>query len=145
MPALKQITCQIQWANTNAPFHEYGTVYGDGVVETFIAVPSTPQPFSIHLASRGFIATGLAMIVFIDGTYQCNRNRINLMPARNGTPRTRTEVDFIVRQKEKPMGEGIYMGREWRFDNHNIGMNPCSLHIDADPPVSKRPTSRRQV
>lgn len=121
MPQLKQLSCCIQWSNTGAPFQEHGTVYGDGVVETFIIVPSKPQLFSIHLTSRGYIAQGLSMIVFIDGNYQCNRTRVNLIPPTKGQPASRTEIDFLLRQKEKPQGDGMYLGRDWRFDNHNIG------------------------
>jgi hypothetical protein len=121
MPKLKSLVCQIQWAETGVPFHEYATCYGDGVVETYIVVPNRPQPFTIQLTSKGFIYEGLAAVVFIDGNYQCNRNRVNLLPAKRGIPRERAEIDFVFRQKEKSMGDGIYMGREWRFDNHNIG------------------------
>ena len=126
MPSLKGLTCSIQWADTNLPFQEYGTCYGDGVVETFIAVPNKPRPFNIRLTSKGFIFEGLAAVVFMDGTYQCNRNRVNLIPAKKGIPRERTEIDFVMRQKEKPAldGDGTYMGREWRFDDHNIGRSP---------------------
>lgn len=121
MPQLKHLACTVQWADTGAPFQEYGTVYGDGIVETFIVVPDEPQPFNIHLKSLNFICEGLATVVFIDGNYQANRNRVNLKPFAKNTPRGRTEVDFLLRQKEKPIGDGVYMGREWRFDNHNIG------------------------
>lgn len=124
MPQLKQLSCCLQWADTGAPFQEHGTVYGDGVVESFIIVPNKPQGFSIRLTSRGFICEGLVMIVFIDGNYQCNRTRVNLLPPANDRPVKRTEIDFLLRQKEKSQGDGIYLGREWRFDNHNIGERP---------------------
>lgn len=123
MPQLKQLSCCIQWSDTNAPFQEHGTVYGDGVVETFIVVPNKPQGFCVRLTSRGFISEGLSMVVFIDGNYQCNRTRVNLRPPKKNLSADRTEVDFLLRQKEKAYGDGIYMGREWRFDNHNIGEN----------------------
>ncbi|KAK5070608.1 hypothetical protein LTR64_000281 [Lithohypha guttulata] len=120
MPQLKQISCCVQWSDTNASFQEHGAVYGDGVVESFIIVPNKPQRFCLRLTSRGYIYEGLAMIIFIDGQYQCNRTRVNLLPPKKDRPANRTEVDFLVRQKEKPQGDGVYMGREWRFDNHNI-------------------------
>lgn len=123
MPSLKQISCCIQWVDTAAPFQEYGTQYGDGVVESFIVVPAQPQGFCIRLTSRGYISEGLAMVVFVDGNYQCNRLRLNLLPSKKGRPANRTEVDFLLRQQEKPQGDGIYLGRAWRFDNHNIGMS----------------------
>ena len=122
MPTLRKLTCSIQWADTGTAFTEYGTCYGDGVVETFIVVPDKPQPFSIHITSKGFIYEGLAVIVFMDGHYQTNRNRVNLLPAKKGVPMERTELDLTIRQKEKPMGDGLYMGRAWRFDDHNIGI-----------------------
>lgn len=125
MPQLKQLSCCIQWADTNAAFQEYGTVYGDGVVETFIVVPNKPQGFCVRLKSRGFIYSGLAMIVFMDGNYQCNRSRVNLLPPKKDQPMNRTEVDFLLRQREKSQGDGVYMGREWRFDDHNIGNVFC--------------------
>ena len=121
MPRLRQVICQVEWPETGLKFEEYGTVYGDGIVETFIAVPNTPQPFCIHLTSKGYIAEGLAILVYIDGEYQCNRNRLNLKPPKNGQPRAQTEVDFRLRQKEKTIGGGAFIGRDWRFDCHNIG------------------------
>lgn len=121
MPQLKQLSCCIQWADTGAPFQEHGTAYGDGVVESFIVVPSKPQGFSIRLTSQSFIYEGLVAVVFIDGNYQCNRSRVNLVPPGKDLPGCRTEIDFLLRQREKSQGDGIYLGREWRFDNHNIG------------------------
>lgn len=120
MPQLKQVSCCIQWADTGASFQEYGTQYGDGVVESYIAVPGKPQKFTIHLRTLGYIAEGVCMVVFIDGNYQCNRSRLNLVPARDGD-KSNTEVSFLLRQKEKAYGDDMYMGREWRFDDHNIG------------------------
>jgi hypothetical protein len=121
MPRLRQITCQVEWPDTGLKFEEYGTVYGDGLVETFIAVPDKPQPFSIHLTSKGYIAEGLAMLVYMDGEYQCNRNRLHLKPPEKAQARDRTDVDFRLRQKEKTIGGGTFIGRDWRFDSHNIG------------------------
>jgi len=127
MPTLRQLSCCIQWAETGAPFQEYGTWYGDGVVETYIAVPNKPQRFTIHVTSRGYISEGLAVLVYMDGKYQCNRNRVNLQHPKKGVPRNRTEVDFLLRQREKPLGDGMYMGREWRFDDYNIGSSVLQM------------------
>jgi hypothetical protein len=121
MPRLRQISCQVEWPEPGLKFEEYGTVYGDGLVETLIAVPDKPQPFSIHLTSKGYIAEGLAMLVYMDGAYQCNRNRLHLKPAKKGQARDQTDVDFRLRQKEKTIGGGSFIGRDWRFDSHNIG------------------------
>lgn len=120
MPQLKQLSCCVQWADTNAPFPEYDLTYGDGVVESVIIVPSHPQAFCIRLTSHGFICEGLSMVVYIDGKYQCNRSRVNLkLPAKDQTSKS-AEIDFLVRQQETSFGDGAYIGREWRFDNHNI-------------------------
>jgi hypothetical protein len=123
MPTLKDLACHVQWAETGSPFPEYGTIYGDGLVETYIAVPGHPQVFTIRLTSMKFISEGLSMVVFIDGQYQCNRNRVNLQPQKKDLPENRSKVDFLVRQKEKPLGDGTYMGREWRFDDCNLGQS----------------------
>ena len=123
MPSLRQLECQIEWANTGTAFEECGTAYGDGVVETYIVIPSSPQTFSIRVTSKGYIYDGLAVLVFMDGEYQCNRNRLNLKPRKKGLPKSVTEIDFRVRQKEKPVGDGSFIGREWRFDTHNASQS----------------------
>ena len=121
MPTLKQLSCVIERGNTKVPFSEYGTSYGDGLVETHIAVPEHPQRFAVRLTSRGYIAEGLAMIVFMDGVYQCNRNRTNLRLPTPTSLRKKTEVDFRVRQKEERLFDGTMLGQEWRFAKVNKG------------------------
>jgi hypothetical protein len=121
MPKLKNLSCQVQWAKTGVPFTEHALVYGDGVAECYITVPKHPQPFRIQLKSTAFIHEGLAAFVYIDGKYQSNRNRVNLLAPKKGRPSDRTEINFILRQKEQPLGDELYLGREWRFDDHNIG------------------------
>ncbi|EFE34654.1 uncharacterized protein ARB_06417 [Trichophyton benhamiae CBS 112371] len=79
MPTLKQLTCHIEWANCSIPFKEYGVTYRDGSVECLIPVQPASTPFSIRLTSSGYIAPGLAMFVYMDGVYQCNRNRDDLI------------------------------------------------------------------
>lgn len=139
MPTLKQLSCSIEWASDPYPFKEYGVTYGDGVVESTVAVPDdTPTPFAIRLRSNGYIAPGLAMFVFIDGVYQCNRNRNDLRPidvadlrsastSKNGKDQGRAskwdgkaskacEVNFRVRQKEEELLDGTWTGRPWRFE-----------------------------
>ncbi|KMU81268.1 hypothetical protein CISG_02645 [Coccidioides immitis RMSCC 3703] len=125
MPTLKQLTCHVEWAPTDIPFKEYGIAYGDGTVESYIAIPSTSSPFSVSLKSNGYIAPGLAMFVFMDGVYQCNRNRDDLI-ATEGKPREKAKgdrgkgarkgVNFRVRQKEEMRGDGKWIGRPWRFE-----------------------------
>ena len=120
MPTLKHLTCAVEWSGSNMPLRELQTTYGDGYVQTYVAVPPTPTPFSIHLRSHGYIAPGLAMYVYIDGEYQCNRFRQNLRIPDGTTTRKQTEVDFHVRQKEEMLEDGIFEGKQWRFQNLNI-------------------------
>ena len=120
MPSLKGLTCTIELANSNEPLQEYGTIYNDGFVETFVAVPSKPRPFIVHLKSTQFISPGLAMYVFIDGVYQCNRNRQNLKH-HEPLDTYRSLVDFRVRQKEEKQHDGTWIARDWTFEKLNIG------------------------
>ncbi|KAK5718857.1 hypothetical protein LTR17_015537 [Elasticomyces elasticus] len=115
MPTLKQVTCSIELGSTNAKLKEYGARYSDGAVETFVAIPETGVPFVIHIESKGYIAPGLAVFVFIDGKYQSNRNKLGLkMPGDDIDPK-RYEVDFMMRQKEEKGADGRFVGREWSF------------------------------
>lgn len=98
---------------------EFGTAYGDGCVETFVAVPEQPQSFAIRLSFSEFIAPGLAMYVFIDGAYQCNRNRQGLK-LRKPLDR-KSLVDFVVRQKEEFQEDGTMIARDWNFERLDIG------------------------
>lgn len=121
MPNLKHLTCTVEWSGSAVPLQEFQTAYGDGYVQTYVAVPPIPTPFSIHLRSNGYIAPGLAMYVYIDGEYQCNRFRQNLRIPDGTTTRRQTEVDFHVRQKEEMLEDGTFEGKQWKFENLNIG------------------------
>lgn len=121
MPTLKQLTCNVEWEGTGVPLQEFRTTYADGYVETYIPVPSIPTPFSVHLRSHGYIAPGLAMHVFMDGVYQCNRFRQNLRIPDDQTKPRQTEVDFHVRQKEELLWNGEFEGKSWRFEKVKIG------------------------
>jgi hypothetical protein len=114
MPTLKDINCSIELSKSHRKLQEFGTSYGDGFVETFVPVPSKPQSFSIHLTSNKFIAPGISMYVFVDGVYQCNRNRQDL-ELRKGSD-SRSVVDFRVRQKEEKQKDGSIVAREWKFE-----------------------------
>ena len=57
----------------------------------------------------------------MDGVYQCNRNRRNLEIPDEFTSRKKTEVNFIVRQKEELLWDGTFEGKQWSFDNVKIG------------------------
>lgn len=123
MPRLKDIECSIELANPQRKLQEHMITYGDGVVETFIAVPNESKPFAIHLTSSAYIAEGLAMYVFINGVYQCNRNRRGLENNRRGKQVShRALVDFVVRQKEERQRNGEMVAREWRFEKLNTGI-----------------------
>ena len=121
MPNLKQLTCNVEWEGPATALQEFQTTYGDGYVETFIAVPDVPNPFSIHLQSHDYVAPGLSMFVYMDGVYQCNRNRRNLRVQGETDKKHRTEIDFRVRQKEQLLWDGTFTGRPWHFTKLNIG------------------------
>ncbi|KAL2037699.1 hypothetical protein N7G274_009644 [Stereocaulon virgatum] len=120
MPTLKHLTCHVEWASSQVPLSEFQTAYADGYVETYIAVPSFPTPFEVHLTSDGYIAPGLAMFVFMDGVYQCNRNRQNLQIPGEDVPKNLTEINFQVNQKERQIEDGSFHGKDWRFEKVNI-------------------------
>lgn len=121
MPTLKQLTCTIEWAGSQIALKEYSTAYSDGFVQTYVAIPPVSTTFSVHLRSNGYIAPGLAMFVYMDGKYQCNRNRRNLKVPDGTMSRRHTEIDFRVRQKEEKLEDGSYLGKEWRFEKLSIG------------------------
>ncbi|OCL07107.1 hypothetical protein AOQ84DRAFT_65589 [Glonium stellatum] len=120
MPKLKDLDCSIELGRSNEKLREYGASYADGVVEAFVAIPSTPKNFTIHLLSTGYIAPGLAMFVYIDGVYQCNRNRQGLVIPDDVNSSSNACVDFRVRQKEERQADGKFMGREWNFEKLNV-------------------------
>ena len=121
MPTLNHLTCHVERSPSNTPLREYETVYGDGVVSTYIGIPSSSTPFSVHLTSDGFIAPGLSMFVFIDGVFQCNRNRRDLRPRARGVLEQPTRINFRVRQKEEKCSDGHFIAHDWKFERLNIG------------------------
>ncbi|KAH7408424.1 hypothetical protein DE146DRAFT_605152 [Phaeosphaeria sp. MPI-PUGE-AT-0046c] len=132
MPTLKDLNCSVELSDSHRTLQEFGTTYSDGCVETFVAVPSKPGSFSIHLTSDRFIAPGISMYVFVDGVYQCNRNRQDLK-LRKGSG-SHSVVDFRVRQKEEKQKDGSMIAREWRFDKLDTtsadhSSNTCSQNI----------------
>lgn len=175
MPKLKQLTCTVEHSSSNEQFDEYQIAYSDGVVETYIAVPDTAVPFSVHLRSNGYIAPGLSMFVFVstltrcysiqheyyepdecasitvvfniaslsvtltdvsriqmDGVYQCNRNRQNLIIPGFDTHKKQTEINFRVRQKEESLEDGTFQGKAWKFEKVKIGsLLPLSFNYTA--------------
>lgn len=121
MPTLKQVHCSIELGPSNTKLKEYGARSSDGHVESFIAVPETDVPFSIRLQSEGYIAPGIAFFVFMDGEYQCNRNRIGLKLPREKIQSSEYETDFRVRQKEEKTSVGTFVVRDWTFAKLNKG------------------------
>ena len=110
MPTLGDLNCSIELGRRNSLLREYGTLYGNKRVSCWICAPPPDINFSIHLASvgpNGFTAApGLAMFVFIDGQYQCNRN-ITTIEEQKGA------IDLRVRQKEEPTEGRRFIGRDW--------------------------------
>ena len=74
-----------------------------------------------HLQNLTVPPAGLAMFVYMDGEYQCNRNRHNLRIPDARTTSRQTEVDFRVRQKEEIQANGTFIGSQWKFRELNIG------------------------
>ena len=124
MPFLGDLKCSIELSDYQEPLQELGTVYGDGFVETFVPVPRKQQTFTVHLSSRNFIAPGIAMYVFIDGIYQCNRNRQNIKLRR--PPDRHSLFDFKVGQKEERQKDGSMIAREWTFEK--LDHSKCERH-----------------
>ena len=123
MPKLKQLTCSLLAQESSEPFQEYQTAYGDGYVETYVAVPDDSEAFWIRLYSNGYIAPGLSMFVYIDGVYQCNRNQQDLrIPSESEFATDSTDIDFRVRQKERFLSNGGFSAKAWKFAKVETGM-----------------------
>lgn len=131
MPSLKQLSCHIEWTDPQTQLREYATTYSDGVVESYVAVPPDSTPFSIRLRSDGYIAPGLAMFVYMDGVYQCNRNRQGLKLPSEATEKSDTEVNFHLCQREQRLRDGTWVGKEWQFEKLNIGLSNADIHMEA--------------
>ena len=122
MPKLKQLSCSVELGPGKLALKEYGTRYTDGGVETFVAVPNVNVPFTILLKSEGYIAPGLAAFTFIDGEYQCNRNRGGLKFPSKDVAASEYEIDFRFSQKEEKTSAGKFVGRVWSFAQMDRGM-----------------------
>jgi len=88
---------------------------------------------------------GLAVFVFIDGQYQCNRNKLGLVlpegepeqaiVKKGERPEKRPyEVDFCLKQKEEKTVTGTFVGREWTFAELNTGKfaTPCLVAMEGE-------------
>ena len=125
MPTLKQISCSVELGSGNTKLKEYGARYSDGHVEAFICAPDTTVPFTIHIKTEGYIAPGMAFFLFMDGEYQCNRNRIGLPIPVDGVQSSECEVEFRLRQKEEKTSAGTFVVRDWTFAKLNRGTIFC--------------------
>ena len=121
MPTLKQISCSLEIGPNGTKLKEYDHRYTDGGVEAFVAVPDTDIPFHVRVISNGYIAPGLAAYVFMDGQYQCNRNRQRLQLPSPGMDPREYEVDFQLRQREEKTSGGQFVAREWTFAQLKTG------------------------
>ena len=130
MPTLKQISCSIELGLGNTKLKEYGARYSDGHVESFIAVPDTDIPFTVHIKSEGYIAPGLAFFVFMDGEYQCNRNRTCLQLPGPDVQIRQYETEFRLRQKEEKTSFGSFVVRDWTFAKLNRGKTSKPMLVD---------------
>ncbi|KAF2859007.1 hypothetical protein K470DRAFT_113018 [Piedraia hortae CBS 480.64] len=117
MPFLNQVSCSIGFGLQGAKLKEHGTKYIGGMAETYIAVPDIYTPFSVHVQTHGYIAPGLAVAVYIDGIYQCNRNHTGLRLPGAGVDKDEYETEFVLRQKEvrKTQRDSGFIGRGWTF------------------------------
>jgi hypothetical protein len=122
MPILNGIDCSIEFYDPSCRLAEYKRRYADGAVKVFVAVPSIDAPFRVHITTTRYVAEGLAAFVYIDGRYQCNRNR---MASSSGSGK----IELILRQKEESTTRGHFVGRDWRFTNLGKGEYPaCASH-----------------
>lgn len=119
MPTDHFITCRVELAEV--PFPEHKKVRRDRSVKCYIATPETDHPFTIHVTSRDPNGQGLAVFVFIDGVYQCNRNA----PIDTKASKSGIAAEFRLRQKEEKMSDGSFIGREWSFAQLIEGKADC--------------------
>lgn len=116
MPSLRQITCGIELGPGNIRLKEYGHTVTDGAVETYVVAPEIPNiPFHVRVTSDGYIAPGLSAYVFMDGEYQCNRNRLRLRFPEDGVSVDEYQIDFKLRQREDKTSDGTFVARDWCF------------------------------
>jgi hypothetical protein len=127
MPTLKQITTSIELGSGDTRLKEYDHRFTDGAVECFIMAPETDIPCHVRITTSGYIAPGLAAYVFIDGEYQCNRNRSCLEVPAEGVDPAEYEIDFKLRQKEEKTSDGYFVARDWFFTPLKTGVSTVIL------------------
>lgn len=123
MPYFRDLTCRLEWIKTRSRLKEYGTKYGENHAQASVAIPevSLASPFGVRLISHGYIAPGLAMFVYKDGVYQCNRIRTNLKLPGHNTATGKYEVNFSVKQKEVYKTGSLFEARPWSFEEDESG------------------------
>ena len=114
MPHNSLLSCFIEIGEAHSRLREHGTNYRDRTCETYVAIPSRPTPFSIHLFNDSYIAPGLSVYVWIDGVYQTNRNK------RSATAE-KPKLEFRLGNKENLLKDGQAIAQGWWFDKLNIG------------------------
>lgn len=114
MPTHGLLSCVVETGETNTRLREYGTTYFNRTVETYVAIPGKPTPFSIRLSTNSYVAPGLSIWVYIDGVYQTNRNKRGAVPSDS-------KLEFHLGQKEDLLRDGRVIARGWWFEKLNIG------------------------
>jgi hypothetical protein len=114
MPTHGLLSCVVEIGETNTRLREYGTTYFNRTVETYVAIPGKPTPFSIRLSTNSYVAPGLSIWVYIDGVYQTNRNKRGAVPSDS-------KLEFHLGQKEDLLRDGRVIARGWWFEKLNIG------------------------
>ena len=115
MVKLNSLTCTIDSSPPDLPLQEFNPTYGDGFVSTYVLLPPSPGSLSVHLKSLEPVSTGLAVVVFIDGVFQCARHEVSL----TGAPLL--DVEFRIRQREDRLAGNQFVAREWRFEKISTG------------------------
>jgi hypothetical protein len=108
MPTCNKISGAIILPPTDTPLPEYHRRYLDSSVSVYVPVPDIPilhaaPSFNIQLWTDGYIAPGLAMFVYIDGRYQCNRSK-RMPPPGLGRGDGNGGIEMRVRQKVGSFG-----------------------------------------
>lgn len=141
MPKLGALTASILLPPTDAKLPEYKRVYRDSSVSCFVPVPNIPilhsaPSFGVEVKSDSWIAPGISVFVFIDGVYQCNRNKRTPPQGSEGG----SGMSIRLRQKEEKYGTGSgqqpavsradFVARNWKWVELDIGtLSPFPSYI----------------
>jgi hypothetical protein len=114
MPLLGSLDCSIQVGN-NGVLYEYGVKHEKNAALCYVAIPDVTTDFTLILQNREYISPGLAVYVYIDGVYQCNRAKSNM------DPKHKPGTQFTLKGKEDELAPGQFIQRPWKFEPLNIG------------------------